>query len=73
MEITPMMRCTTFASSRSENQNLTFFLQVRSHPEIYRGRHGRASGYGRDGPVYYVIPGGMNVIFQDEYGKEINR
>ncbi|KAG8218735.1 hypothetical protein J3R82DRAFT_4405 [Butyriboletus roseoflavus] len=43
------------------------------NPEIYLDRYARASGYDKDAPIYYIIPGGMNVIFQDEYGNEITR
>ncbi|KAF8558890.1 hypothetical protein OG21DRAFT_998070 [Imleria badia] len=48
---------------------------VHSHhnPEVYLDRHGRPGGYEQEGPIYYIIPGGMNVIFQDEHGNEITR
>ncbi|KAF9247220.1 hypothetical protein BU15DRAFT_70054 [Melanogaster broomeanus] len=41
------------------------------NPEIYSDRHNRGASKG--GPIYYIIPGGMNVIFQDEHGNEITR
>lgn len=41
------------------------------HNEIYPGRHGQAPHSGSHGPIYYIIPGGMSVIFQDEYGNEV--
>jgi len=48
---------------------------ARSHhnQEIYLDRHDRTGGYEKEGPIYYIIPGGMNVIFQDEHGNEITR
>ncbi|KAG1833050.1 hypothetical protein EV424DRAFT_1013978 [Suillus variegatus] len=39
--------------------------------EIHPVGHGRAPHSGRHGPIYYVIPGGVSVIFQDEYGNEV--
>ncbi|KIJ70175.1 hypothetical protein HYDPIDRAFT_184574 [Hydnomerulius pinastri MD-312] len=47
--------------------------EVRSYhnPEIYPDRYGR--GHPKEGPIYYIIPGGMSVIFQDEHGNEITR
>ncbi|KAF8450424.1 hypothetical protein L210DRAFT_3520488 [Boletus edulis BED1] len=44
----------------------------RGH-DISFDRHSRSGGYEQEGPLYYIIPGGMNVIFQDEYGNEITR
>ncbi|KIK98759.1 hypothetical protein PAXRUDRAFT_646679 [Paxillus rubicundulus Ve08.2h10] len=41
------------------------------NPEIYSDGYGR--GHERSGPIYYIIPGGMDVIFQDEHGNEITR
>ncbi|KAG9317553.1 hypothetical protein JVU11DRAFT_1759 [Chiua virens] len=41
--------------------------------EIYLDRHDRGGSYEKGGPIYYIIPGGMNVIFQDEHGNEITR
>lgn len=41
--------------------------------EIHPVGHGRAPHSGRHGPIYYVIPGGVSVIFQDEYGNEVGR
>ncbi|KAH0840023.1 hypothetical protein J3R83DRAFT_986 [Lanmaoa asiatica] len=48
---------------------------VHSHhkSEVYLDGHGRAGGYDKGGPIYYIIPGGMDVIFQDEHGNEITR
>lgn len=43
------------------------------HDEIYSGGHGRAPHSGSHGPIYYIIPGGVSVIFQDEYGNEVAR
>lgn len=41
------------------------------YDEIHPGGHGRHSG--SHGPIYYIIPGGASVIFQDEYGNEVAR
>ncbi|KAH7887822.1 hypothetical protein F5I97DRAFT_1863077 [Phlebopus sp. FC_14] len=40
-------------------------------PEVYPDRYGRS--HSKEGPIYYIIPGGMSVIFQDEHGNEITR
>ncbi|KIM68612.1 hypothetical protein SCLCIDRAFT_883534 [Scleroderma citrinum Foug A] len=45
-------------------------LRTHHNPEIYRDRPAR--NHPKD-PVYYIVPGGMNVIFQDERGNEITR
>jgi len=42
------------------------------HEEIYPDHRPHHSGRGH-GPIYYIIPGGMSVIFQDEYGNEVAR
>lgn len=41
------------------------------HEEIYQVNRPHQSG--GHGPIYYVIPGGMSVIFQDEHGNEVAR
>jgi hypothetical protein len=41
------------------------------HEGIYPAN--RPPHSGGQGPVYYIIPGGMSVIFQDEYGNEVAR
>ncbi|KAG2146744.1 hypothetical protein DEU56DRAFT_753623 [Suillus clintonianus] len=46
-------------------------IRPMRHEEIHPG--GRAPHSGSHGPIYYIIPGGVSVIFQDEYGNEVAR
>lgn len=48
-------------------------MRSRHNQEIYLDRYDHTGGYEKEGPIYYIIPGGMNVIFQDEHGNEITR
>lgn len=53
---------------------LTSLLKVpphRHHSDSYPDRYGR--GHRRDPPLYYIVPGGMSVIFQDQRGNMISR
>lgn len=46
-------------------------IRPMRHEDIHPG--GRPPHSGSHGPIYYIIPGGVSVIFQDEYGNEVAR
>ncbi|OJA16999.1 hypothetical protein AZE42_00581 [Rhizopogon vesiculosus] len=46
-------------------------MRPMRHEAIYPSN--RPPHSGGQGPIYYIIPGGMSVIFQDEYGNEVAR
>ncbi|OAX43890.1 hypothetical protein K503DRAFT_18052 [Rhizopogon vinicolor AM-OR11-026] len=46
-------------------------MRPMRHEAIYPSS--RPPHSGGQGPIYYIIPGGMSVIFQDEYGNEVAR
>ncbi|KAG1753950.1 uncharacterized protein EDB91DRAFT_427272 [Suillus paluster] len=46
-------------------------IRPMRNEEIHPG--GRSPHSGSHGPIYYIIPGGVSVIFQDEYGNEVAR